>query len=513
MIKTGSWALLLSLTSGFLLAGAWLMPGTVTCAILGWLFLLSFLALVRISQKPYRFAYLTAVISHSSAFYWLIATIKDFGGFSTALSALIYAFFIIISSFQFIVFVFFLRNLPPFFEKAGLSAALAWVVSETISLRIFPWQIAHTQLEWSYLIQIADIGGTSLISLAMVFVADGVIRGMLKGSPRIVIVPAAVLTLTLLYGYFSFNYYSSLTGEKKDVALVQANISVEQKHNIMFFVDNTESYKALSSGIARPGLLIIWPESVVMDWIHVLIGHSSKDQRLRDLIAVDNKTTGASFLIGALTYNFSGEKFNSALAIYENGEIPYPYHKRILMPFGEYMPLSGFFPWLAELNPATGHFSAGKKIEVFEYPDADGQPLRAAPLICYEDMAPSLARHATLSGAQILVNLTNDAWFGRTVAPYQHHLIAAFRAVENRRYLLRSTNSGLTAIINPAGTTISSLPIFSEGILQEKVLPIDRKSVYTRYVGQLPWWLLSFLCCVLVFHRLVTKKHWNRIKT
>ena len=99
-------------------------------------------------------------------------------------------------------------------------------------------------------------------------------------------------------------------------------------------------------------------------------------------------------------------------------------------------------------------------------------------------------RQATRKGATLLVNLTFDTWFGPTVAPYQHHLIAAFRAIENRRFLVRCTSSGYSAVVDPMGRTVASIPPFTAGTLSTKVRLIDEKTPYTAYLGESPWWLL-----------------------
>jgi apolipoprotein N-acyltransferase len=117
--------------------------------------------------------------------------------------------------------------------------------------------------------------------------------------------------------------------------------------------------------------------------------------------------------------------------------------------------------------------------------------LKVAPLICYEDIVPWLARKATRQGAVLLVNLTYDTWFGQTAAPFQHHLIAAFRAIENRRFLVRATNSGYSAVVDPLGKTIARIPAFSEGTVTASVSLLDYPSTYTRYVGERPWWVLA----------------------
>ena len=136
------------------------------------------------------------------------------------------------------------------------------------------------------------------------------------------------------------------------------------------------------------------------------------------------------------------------------------------------------FPWLNRINENAGIFTAGTEVKVFPIPMPrrnGGRPytVQAAPLICYEDTVPALARRATKKGATLLVNLTFDTWFGETAAPFQHHLIAAFRAIENRRYLIRASNSGYSAVVDPLGQTIASNPPFVPGTLEAKVRLID----------------------------------------
>ena len=135
--------------------------------------------------------------------------------------------------------------------------------------------------------------------------------------------------------------------------------------------------------------------------------------------------------------------------------MPAPYFKQILIPFGEYMPFASVFPWLNRLNEHAGLFSWGKEIKVFAYPierlDGSNYTARISPLICYEDTVTGPARDATRQGAELLVNLTYDTWFGRSAAPYQHHLIAIFRAIENRRLPGSLDLYGLHGRRQPAG--------------------------------------------------------------
>jgi apolipoprotein N-acyltransferase len=161
------------------------------------------------------------------------------------------------------------------------------------------------------------------------------------------------------------------------------------------------------------------------------------------------------------------------------------------MPFGEYTPFGSVIPWLRDINATAGQFTPGKAPSVLTFPLSDGTQVRVAPLICYEDIVPLLAREATVNGAHVLVNQTNDAWFGDTVAPYQHHMIASFRAIENRRYLLRSTNTGVTAVVDPLGRTLASLLPYTESVLPMEISLLDIESTWTSFPIYVVWLTLA----------------------
>jgi apolipoprotein N-acyltransferase len=218
-----------------------------------------------------------------------------------------------------------------------------------------------------------------------------------------------------------------------------------------------------------------------------------------------------SMLYGGLCFRTRGEQeplyFNTAFARDIAGNIVGRYHKKVLMPFGEYIPLASWLPWLSRLNVSTVQTAEGDLDDPLCVPltsEVGGKrrPLSVTVLICYEDAIPSLSSRGASSGAHVLVNLSNDAWFGLSSAPYQHHLLAAWRAIETRRYLLRVTNTGLTAVVDPLGRTVGALPIFSEGFLLADITPLSQRTLYARW-GNVPVYLLIALlaCCGLLTHR------------
>jgi apolipoprotein N-acyltransferase len=138
--------------------------------------------------------------------------------------------------------------------------------------------------------------------------------------------------------------------------------------------------------------------------------------------------------------------------------------------------LQHYLPFLRHISPTIGNLTPGAG-GVVTLPNG----VSLGPLICYEDIIPHLARQAVRQGAQVLVNLTNDVWFGATRAPYQHRALAAFRAVENRVYLVRVTNTGLTSIIDALGRERAALPIFQADTLVHTIQPLRIPSLYTRF--------------------------------
>ena len=499
--------LALSILSGLLVGLAWLMPGTAVSALLGWLACASLVYTLRLSKSPYKHLYISGLVSNTIGFHWLAHTISYFGGFGWVAGLLIFSLFVVLSSVQYLVFVLFYRALPARAHSYAIGTAVAWCASEFLSIRICPWMIGHTQLSFTWLAQIADIGGVLLISFLMFWIVEACLRATIaRERNALFALPVLTLLVALRYGAVRTEQYSMIGGATQKVAVVQANVSIEEKHDQRLLAANVERYAELSKAIPGPETLIIWPETVISEFIDASVGSVANDPRLPFF------SSNNPLLVGALTYESRERIFNSALAILNSGSVLRPYHKQILMPFGEYTPFGDIFPWMRELNATAANFTPGSGVKVFEYPmtrnDDSSYSLKLSPLICYEDIVPSLSRLSVLAGAELLVNLTNDAWFGDSVAPRQHNLIASFRAIENRRYLIRSTNTGLTAIVNPLGQTTSQLPPFGEGTLLAEVHPMSYMTVYTEFVGDALGEVLGALSLLSLLYQFAVRRKW-----
>jgi apolipoprotein N-acyltransferase len=491
-------AFIASILSGVAISMAWWIPGTIASALLGWAAACLLVLAVR-TQRAYLPSYCTGLFCCTLGFYWVFPTVSVYADLGTLLAALLFALFVVGSAVQFLIFAFFHHNLGPLFDALALRSPTALVLSELVSVRIFQWHYGHTQVALVPLVQIADIAGAMSVSFLMFWLAEVLIRLTVFRERRLAfLLPPIALGVALGYGVVMIGTYSSPPGESQEVVLVQGNFGIGEKVEPDSVRRNSAKLLDLSrkAADASPGALVVWPESSILVLLPAEV-QSVKSEPLLPSIGF-----GAVCLLGSYAEDTSGRRYNAAFATAPDGRVAAPYYKQILIPFGEYVPGSSLIPWLETLNANSGGFTAGTEPKVFEYvlraKTRSPCTLKLSPLICYEDTIPALSRAATLRGAELLVNITNDAWFGRSVAAAEHHLIASFRAIENRRFLLRATNTGRTAVVDPLGRTIASLPPFTEGTLRAEVTLIDRKSAYTRFLGDWPWWGLFALCLGVV---------------
>ncbi len=481
-------ACLAALAGGIVTACAWLIPETVASAALGWAGAALVIWSLRL-RALYLPVYCGGAVGHAIAFYWVFPTVSTFGGFGLLISGLIFGAFVVTGALLFLVLSIVHRHLPPVVDRFALRTPIAIAIAELLTLRLFPWHYGHTQIAFRPFAQLAGLGGAILVSFVLFWVTEAAVRAvMFRERRREFLLPLVAFALALGYGAEVIDAHARSRDREQEVIVVQGNGSLPEMSDLSSLERVMRRTFDLTTRAAKPGSLIVWPEGSIPAYLPANLGSARKDSSLPWL------GDGSALLIGAYAVGEDQQRFNSAFAVYPDGTVPTPYNKQILIPFGEYMPGASVFPWLNQANENAGVFTAGTEVKVFSYPmeRSGGQKYQAkvAPLICYEDLLPTMARQATRQGAQLLVNLTFDTWFGRTHAPFQHHLIAAFRAIENRRYLIRCTNSGYSAVVDPIGRTIASIPEFTAGTLTSKVRLIDEKTVYTAYLGETPWWLL-----------------------
>ncbi len=397
----------------------------------------------------------------------------------------------------------------------------------------FPWALlAYSQWKNLWFIQAADVVGAYGISFLVIWVNVVLYRCLrlvwepsLKGTPWIprasllgtAPVACLICVLIVVLGYGAFQLKSREDFYRNDspravlrVSVLQGNIPQDQKwdariKNIIF-----EKYKRLTLMAAmEKSDLVVWPETSFPGFLE---DEPVMAAQLRNLV----RQSRTSVLVGAPTIGDLEKElhfYNSAILYNANGEESKRYHKAHLVPFGEYIPLESVLGFLRYLVP-IGHFSAGGEPVIFSivsqysasrWPPGRGEAsfsrsriaAKFSVLICYEDIFPELVRERCRRGADFLVNITNDAWFGKTTAPYQHAQASIFRAVENRVPVVRSANTGLSCFISAEGRILSSVKtdgeeiMVSGGRVQDITLRKGR-SLYTR-MGDIFFWVVLML--------------------
>ena len=218
--------------------------------------------------------------------------------------------------------------------------------------------------------------------------------------------------------------------------------------------------------------MVVWPESATPFFFQ---SEDTYKKAVEDIV----KGTGAYLLFGTPswenTFNFR-EFFNSAFLISPENKIAGKYNKMHLVPYGEYVPLKDIFPFIHKMVANIGEFSSGKQIINLQLPSCS-----FATLICYEIIFPDLTRRFVKQGAHFIVNITNDAWFGETSASFQNVSMAVLRAVENRRFVVRAANTGISAFIDPAGSVTKQTKLFTQAILPDIIICREEKTFYTMH--------------------------------
>jgi apolipoprotein N-acyltransferase len=229
---------------------------------------------------------------------------------------------------------------------------------------------------------------------------------------------------------------------------------------------------------------------------------ATKGHFYRDRFAA---SLGVPTIFGAVLYRVDPDRerwFNTAISTDIKGDIRGRYDKQYLLAFGEYLPFGDTFPILYKWSPHSGRFSPGTSLEPLIV-DIKGVEHKVSALICYEDILPGFTNRAVShADPELLVNMTNDAWFGDTTEPWQHLALAKFRAVEHRRFLVRSTNSGVSAVIDPNGAVVDgtlSTPFKAEA--HDAVIRWMKGGTVYEWIGDVPWYLVSLGAFVAAFRR------------
>jgi apolipoprotein N-acyltransferase len=277
------------------------------------------------------------------------------------------------------------------------------------------------------------------------------------------------------------------------VGAVQGNVDIDMKWNPALAQKNFGKHRDLTEKLDVVSL-VIWPESAIEAFIPEDL------QILPPEFVPKFKSEQTFFVFGSKSYRGRPgqpglKMFNTAFFTDARGRILGHYHKQVLLAFGEYLPFSKILSLLPAMPFADG-FTPGPGPVAFHM----ARGIRIAPLICYEDLMPDLSRKfVSEARANLLVNLTNDAWYGRSVGPWQHLWLSQSRAIETRRSLLRVTNTGVTSLINAKGELVKSLSMFSAAVMQTEVDILTSETYYVRFGDWFAWALTAISLGIVFF--------------
>ena len=481
-------------------------------------------------RHAFRRGWWTGLLGAAASLYWIAEAVHDYGGFPWLLAApcaVLLGMYVGLWGGLFARFVVLLRPLPVW--RRCLAAGLAWYLLEWARGWFgtgFPWlTLASGQAAWPVLIQGASLIGAyglsgllaalgGLFAEAAGLTTTEVRRNSSRGTPfrlRHALAGLMLLGLMLAFGVFRLQAFPAGDtdpgqGTPVTLTLIQGNVRQDLKWNPDFQQGTLDKYLTLSRAALRAAApdkpdLVIWPETSMPFFYQ---DDAERAVALRDFA----RQEGVALLFGGPGYLRRGLSedaalFNRAFFVDARGRDAGHYDKEHLVPFGEYIPPGLNLDMFAQLLQGLGGFTPGSLTPPLRLPlRRGGSDAVLGMLICYEAIFPELARDRVAQGAQLLVNISNDAWYNRSSAPVQHLYLAALRAVEQERWLARGTNTGLTAFVDPVGRieTLGGVTdgagLFVSGSLTRQMRALDGHTVYFALHPWLP--ALAFMGLLLI---------------
>jgi len=445
-------------------------------------------------RSAFRRGYVTGAVSSAGLVYWTEAVVVQYGGLPLVVGLIVMtllclALALFPSLFAWMVW----RWTRRFGAAALLLAPFAWVTIEILrahTLFRFSWcLLGYSQQPNVPFIQVARFGAVYAVSF-VVAAASAVLAFLaFARTPQARAGATSGLAVLVwavgMYGSWAMGQPIPSTGRIR-VGLVQAAIRQDEKWDPARAWDNIDRHVALTQRAAERGArFVVWPESAVPFYYDHTQGLAAQlDQlaqahRLHLLFGNDDREKDPG-----------GRVFVGAKMVDPSGELVMRYHKIRLVPFGEYVPMQPLLTlggrYAAKLVNQVADFTPGTEHVLGR---VDGHPIGAT--ICYEAIFPDLVRGFAAGGAELLVNITNDAWYGRSSAPHQHLMMAAFRAVENGKYLVRAANTGISAVVDPHGRILEQTPLFEATILVRDVPFVPGTTFYARHGDVFAWTCLG----------------------
>ena len=464
--------------------------------------------------QSFKLGFLTGLISFLGILYWIIVAVHTYGNVPLILSGFILLLLVGYLSLFIGAFAFLTRFIQ---TRSGfqtiLFAPILWAALEYLRsffLSGFPWaNLGYSQYLNHPFIQMADITGVYGLSFVIVLVNATLYWVFHQWSKKIFPIREVVITALILLGFLTYGYLRMWAIDRQmayqsslRISLVQGNIDQSIKWDESFQKETLKIYERLSLkvGEEKPDL-IIWPETATPFFFQ-------EAQEYQPMVLNIPMKTKAFLLFGSPSYKIEKGKinhYNSAYLVSPSKDLVGRYDKIHLVPFGEYIPLRELLFFIeSTIGEGIGNFKSGKVIYNFSLPQG-----KLGVLICFEIIFPDLCRRFVKNGADFLVTITNDAWFGRTSAPSQHFSIATLRAVENRVFIARAANTGISGLIDPKGKILKQGEIFTEEAINGTIRLNKSKTFYTLY-GDVFAWICTAFSIILLSGSTLYRRGWRK---
>lgn len=474
-------------------------------AFLAWISLVPLMAgvIVWMPKRPFFQGWLFGSVSSAISFAWVMHSMTVYGGLSWALSglalALMASFLGLFPAAAVWIAESLYRSVRNRIPRSILWPA-SWVTMEYIRAHLpfglaFPWNsLGQTQHDVPFILQNADWGSFYGISFMIVLVNCGIYE-ILSGTDRWKRTGfMAMMAILAATGYGAGRWYEDESGKPFRIGIVQGNVDLKEKWEPQSRYSTLINHLELSRSLVRqhPGL-ILWSESSISFLYRYAWRYDDTRGGVMGSHISDWMSESRIPLLTGTLDRIEDKIYNAVVLVLPDGRHDY-FYKQQLVPFGEYVPIKKLFFFVNRLvEEQIGEFEPGTSTEPLLLP---GGPSLAIT-ICYENIFPNLVRKRVMAGAELICNVTNDAWFGKTSAAYQHFSAARFRAVENRRPVLRCANTGISGAVDGKGRVLAESGLFEPDAFTVDVIPSHRTTVYMR-LGD--WFALGCLFMISVLY-------------